>query len=106
AAGAGPARAPAPGGAAVENVIGTAIRPIRARTRLGRDVGATFMRSRAFAWLLFLPPLALGLTIAIERVRGRLATDTQRTRRRRMRRMVRRRLGAAEAHREAGRAAA
>jgi hypothetical protein len=89
--------------AAVENVIGSAIRPIRARTRLGRDVGTTFLRSRGFAWMLFLPPLAFGLTTIVERVRGRLAGDTRRTRRRRMRRMVRRRLGAAEAHREAGR---
>jgi len=99
-------RAPGAGGAAVENVIGAAIRPIRARTRLARDVGTTFLRSRAFAWLLFLPPFAFGLTFVIDRARERLALDTNRTRRRRMRTMVRKRLGAAVAHRDAGRAAA
>jgi hypothetical protein len=98
-----PGAASGPGGA-VENVIGAAIRPIRARTRLGRDVGTTFLRSRAFSWLLFLPPFAFGLTAVIDRVRERLALDTHRTRRRRMRSMVRKRLGAAVAHRDAGRA--
>jgi hypothetical protein len=97
----GPGAAPA--GAAVENVIGAAIRPIRARSGLERDVGTTFLRSRAFGWLLFLPPFAFGLTVVVERVRGRLASDTRRTQRRQVRRMVRQRLGAAEAHREAGR---
>jgi hypothetical protein len=99
------ARAPGAPGAAVENVVGGAIRPIRARTRLSRDVGTTMLQSRAFPWLLFLPPFALVMTSLVERVRGRLASDTRRTRRRRMRSMVRRRLDAAVAHREAGRAA-
>jgi BatD DUF11 like domain len=94
----------AAGGPAVENVIGAAIRPIRARSRLTRDVGTTFLRSSAFGWLLFFPPFALGLTVLVERVRGRLASDTQRTQQRRMRRMVRKHLAAAEGHREAGRA--
>ncbi|HVZ73304.1 MAG TPA: BatD family protein [Polyangia bacterium] len=94
----------APGGPVVENVLGAALRPIRARSRLSRDVGTTFLRSRAFVWLLFLPPFALALTSIVERVRGRLAADSNRTRRRDMRRLVRKRLGAAEAHREAGRA--
>ncbi|HVU50124.1 MAG TPA: BatD family protein [Polyangia bacterium] len=101
--------APGSGGAAgpaVENVIGAAIRPIRARTRLGRDVGTTFLRSRAFVWLLFLPPLAFGLIVLVDRVRERLSIDTHRTRRRRMRTMVRKHLGAAVAHRDAGRATA
>lgn len=103
----GAARAPGAGPApTVENVLGTAIRPIRARTRLSRDLGTTFLRSRAFAWLLLAPPAALLLTIAFERLRDRLATDTRGARRRRMRSMVRRRLRDAEAHREAGRAAA
>ena len=93
----------APGGAAIENVIAAAIRPIRGRSRLARDVGTTFLRSRAFTWLLFLPPFGFGLTVFVERVRGRLASDTQRTQRRHVRNMVRRRLAAAEAHREAGR---
>jgi hypothetical protein len=108
AAGAAP-RAPGPPGAAgpaVENVIGAAIRPIRARTSLGRDVGTTVLRSRAFMWLLFLPPFAYGLTLLVDRVRERLAIDTHRTRRRRMRTMVRKHLGAAVAHRDAGRATA
>ena len=88
----------------VENVITAAIRPIRARSRLERDVGTTLLRSRAFGWILFLPPFAFGLTIVVERVRERLALDTRRGRRRRMRSLVRQRLRAAEAHREAGRA--
>jgi len=110
AAGAGGAAPHAPGapatGAAVENVIGAAIRPIRARTRLERDVGTTFLRSRAFLWLLFLPPLAFGLTLLVDRLRELLSIDTHRTRRRRMRTMVRKHLGAAVAHRDAGRATA
>jgi hypothetical protein len=96
----------APSGPAVENVIGAAIRPIRARTRLERDVGTTVLHSRAFGWLLFLPPAAFGLMVLIDRVRERLAIDTHRTRRRRMRTMVRKHLGAAVAHRDAGRATA
>jgi BatD DUF11 like domain len=104
-AGAAP-RGPGASGPTVENVIGAAIRPVRARTRLGRDVGTTFLRSRAFAWLLFLPPFAFGLTVIVDRVRERLALDTRRTRRRRMRTMVRKRLSAAVAHRDAGHAAA
>jgi hypothetical protein len=108
AAGAAP-RAPgsaAASGPGVENVIGAAIRPIRARTSVGRDVGTTFLRSRAFGWLLFLPPFAYGLTVLVDRVRERLSLDTHRTRRRRMRSMVRKHLGAAVAHRDAGRATA
>ena len=93
-------------GPAVENVITAAIRPIRARTRLGRDLGTTVLRSRAFAWLLFFPPVLFGLTVIVDRVRERLAIDTHRTRRRRMRTMVRKHLGAAVAHRDAGRATA
>jgi len=100
-------RAPGAGGASgpgVENVLGAAIRPIRARTQLGRDVGTTFLRSRAFGWLLFFPPAAFGLVVLFDRVRERLAIDTHRTRRRRMRTMVRKHLRAAVAHRDAGRA--
>ncbi len=102
AAGARGPGAPA-GGPVVENVIGAAIRPVRARTSLSRDVGTTFLRSRAFGWMLFLPPFALGLTIVVERLRERLASDSRRTRRRDRRRLVRKRLSAAEAHREAAR---
>jgi hypothetical protein len=102
AAPAGTARAPS--GAPAENVIGTAIRPIRARGRLSRDMGTTLLRSRALPWLLAVPPLALVLTSLFERLRDALATDTHRTRRRRMRRLARRHLDAAVAHKEAGRA--
>ncbi|HTA18858.1 MAG TPA: BatD family protein [Polyangia bacterium] len=104
---AGAPRVAGTGGAAepsIENVITAAIRPIRARSRLARDVGTTLLRSRAFGWILFLPPFAFGLTVVVERVRERLALDTRRGRRRRMRSLVRQRLRAAEAHREAGRA--
>ena len=107
-AGAAPQAPGAPGAAepTIENVITAAIRPIRARSRLGRDVGTTVLRSRAFGWLLFLPPFAFGLAVLFDRVRELLAIDTHRTRRRRMRSMVRKRLGAAVAHRDAGRATA
>jgi hypothetical protein len=106
AAPAGTARVPGASGANVENVIGAAIRPIRARSSLSRDVGTTLLRSRALPWLLFLPPFALVATALFERVRDRLASDTGRTRRRRMRRLVRRHLDAAVAHKEAGRSTA
>jgi BatD DUF11 like domain len=97
------ARTPEATGPGVDNVLTAAIRPIRARSRLRRDVGTTFLHSRPFSWLLFAPPLAFGLSLLIERARDRLAVDSRRTRRRRMRSLVRRRLGAAEAHRDAGR---
>jgi hypothetical protein len=83
-------------------VISTEIRPIRARATLNRDLGATFYRSRPFLGVLFLPPLALVFGRFVARVRERLAQDSQRNRRRRVRQMVRQRLGAAEAHRDAG----
>jgi hypothetical protein len=90
----------APGG---ENVLGLDIRPLHARPSLRRDLGTTFYRSRFFLGFLLAPPLALGLTAAIGRIRERLARDTEGARRRRLRRLVRRRLGAAEKHMEAGR---
>jgi hypothetical protein len=49
------------------------------------------------------PPLGLALTILFARVRERLGGDTQRTRRRRVRTMIRRRLSAAEDHRDGNR---
>jgi len=94
------------GGAGVENVISTEIRPIRARATLNRDLGATFYRSRPFLGLLLLPPLGLVLGRFIARLRERLAQDSQRNRRRRVRQMVRQRLGAAEDHRDSGRRSA
>jgi len=88
---------------AVENVISAEIRPIRARPTPRRDLGATFYRSQAFLGIVVAPPLGLALTILFARVRERLGGDTQRTRRRRVRTMIRRRLGAAEDHRDANR---
>ena len=49
------------------------------------------------------PPLGLVLGRFVARLRERLAQDSQRNRRRRVRQMVRQRLGAAEDHRDAGR---
>ena len=92
--------------AGVENVISAEIRPIRNRAALSRDLGATFYRSRPFLGFLLAPPLALALGGLVSRLRERLAQDSHRNRRRRVRQMVRQRLGAAEAHRDAGRASA
>ncbi len=100
---AGPGPHATGGAGPVENVISTEIRPIRARATLNRDLGATFYRSRPFLGVLFLPPLGLVLGRFVARVRARLAQDSQRNRRRRVRQMVRQRLGAAEAHRDSGR---
>ena len=99
------AHAPA-GTGAIENVISAEIRPIRARAALTRDLGATFYRSRPFLGFLVVPPLALALGGLVARLRERLAQDSHRNRRRRVRQMVRQRLGAAEDHRDAGRASA
>jgi hypothetical protein len=84
-----------------ENVLGLDIRPIHTRA-LRRDLGTTFYRSRFFLGVLLAPPLLFGLTAAIGRIRERLSQDTEGSRRRRLRRLVRRRLGAAEKHMEAG----
>ena len=92
-----------PAGTPLENVISAEIRPIRAHPSLNRDLGATFYHSRPFLGLLLVPPVALVLGRFLARLRERLAQDSQRSRRRRVRRMVRQRLGAAEAHRDAGR---
>jgi len=94
---------PAPAG--VDNVIAPEIRPVRARAGLSRNVGATFVHSGAFTGILVLPPAALGLTLLFERLRDRFA-DAGRRARRRVRSMVRKRLAAAEAHRDAGRTSA
>jgi oxygen tolerance protein BatD len=97
---------PASSATGIENVISTEIRPIRAHASLSRDLGATFYRSRPFLGLLLIPPLGLVLGRFVARVRERLAQDSQRNRRRRVRQMVRQRLGAAEDHRDAGRRSA
>lgn len=94
---------PAPEGekGPVENVIGVEIRPIRAHATLRADTGTTLLRSPLFFWLLLLPPLGLAATSVIGRVRDRLAADTERARRKRLRRVVEEHLGAAEKHRDA-----
>lgn len=86
----------------MENVLGLDIRPLHARPALRRDLGTTVYRSRFFLALLLTPPLAFGLTVLTGRVRERLSQDTEGARRRRLRRLVKRRLGAAEKHLEAG----
>jgi hypothetical protein len=86
----------APSGA--ENLLGIDIRPLRVRPTLRRDLGGTLYRSRGFAAMLAAPPLAFVLTALVGRIRGRLSQDTEGARRRRLRRLVRRRLGAAERH--------
>ncbi len=92
-------------GAVVENLLPAEIRPPRARPTLRRDLGTTFYRSRVFVGVLAFPPLALFITVLTGRVRQRLSHESDRGRRRKLRRLVRRRLGAAEAHMQAGRAA-
>jgi hypothetical protein len=92
--------------AGVENVLSAEIRPIHARPTLRRDLGASFYRSRLFGAIVIVPPLGLVLAALAGRVRGRLTEDNQRSRRRRVRQMVRKRLGAAERHRQTGNTAA
>jgi hypothetical protein len=103
--GAGAAAAGTGPGGRIENVISGEIRPIRARAALDRDVGATFYRSRLFFGILLIPPFGLVLGGGLARLRERLGQDSQRNRRRRVRRLVRQRLGAAEHHRDGGRTA-
>ena len=98
-----PAGAPL-AGAGSENVIAAEIRPIRGQAALKRDIGATFYHSSGFASLLLFPPLGLLLTALLGRLRERLGGDTERTRRRRARQLVSKRLSAARQHRDAGRA--
>jgi hypothetical protein len=94
----GNAKAGAPGATGIENVLGVDIRPLRARPSLRRDLGTTFYRSRLFAGAVAAPPLAFGLTVLVGRIRERLNQETESARRRKQRRLVRRRLGAAERH--------
>jgi hypothetical protein len=82
----------------MENVLGIDIRPLRSRPTLRRDLGTTFYRSRLFLGALGAPPLAFGLTVLVGRIRERLNQETESARRRKLRRLVRRRLGAAERH--------
>jgi hypothetical protein len=101
-AGSGPG--PTGVGAGVENVVGGSIRPIHARGGISGEAGVAFLRSGAFAATVVTPPLALAALALFGRARARLARDTRRTRRRRLRTMARRRLRTAEGHRVAGRA--
>ena len=94
--------APAAPPSGAENILGIDIRPLHARPTLRRDLGTTFYRSRLFLGLVLVPPLAFGLTGLVGRIRERLSQDTEGARRRRLRRLVRRRLGAAEKHMVAG----
>jgi hypothetical protein len=91
--------APASGGAPVDNVIASEIRPIHARADLRRDLGATFLRAPAFGGVLVAPPLLFGLIVFGVRVRDRRTEDTGATRRRRSRQKVRAHFAAAETHR-------
>ena len=94
---------PAPG---AENVIAAEIRPIRVRATPRRSVSASFLHGPAFAATLVTPPLAFMAFVLAGRLRERLSRDEKRASRRRLRSIARRRLHAAAAHRDAGRAAA
>ncbi|HXJ21603.1 MAG TPA: BatD family protein [Polyangia bacterium] len=83
-----------------------AIRPIHARPSLSTSPGLAFLRSGAFTATMVLPPLAWAAVLLFGRARARLSADEQRTRRRRLRSMARKRLRDAEAHRAAGRVTA
>lgn len=90
------------GGATVgtggENVLGIDIRPVRRRATLRRDYTSTFYRSRAFAAAVVVPPVAFTLTVLVGWLRETLGRETERGRRRKLRRLVRRRLRLAESH--------
>jgi hypothetical protein len=101
-----PTAAGGPATAGFENVIAAEIRPIRVRATPSRSVGASFLRGTGFKVTLVTPPLAFVAFVFGGRVRERLSRDERRTGRRRLRSIARRRLHAAAAHRDAGRAAA
>jgi hypothetical protein len=90
----------------LENVIAAEIRPIRVRTTPSRAVSASFLHGAGFKVTLATPPLAFVAFAFVGRLRDRLSRDERRTSRRRLRSIARRRLHAAAAHRDAGRAAA
>ncbi len=92
----GPAAQALPGG----------IRPIHARPALSGSAGLAFLHSGAFTATVVVPPLVWAMVLLFGRARARLSADEQRTRRRRLRSMARKRLRDAEAHRTAGRVAA
>jgi hypothetical protein len=90
-------------GPAADTTFG-AIRPIHARP-LSTSAGLSYLRSGAFTATVIVPPLAWAVVLLFGRARARLSADEQRTRRRRLRSMARKRLREAEAHRVAGRVA-
>ena len=104
-ASAGPAPVAAETPAGLDNVIAAEIRPIRAHGTPSRSIGASFLHGVGFRLTLLMPPLAFVGFALVGRVRARLSRDERRTSRRRLRSIARRRLHAAAAHREAGRAA-
>lgn len=89
-----------PGG---ENVIALDIRPLRNRPTLRRDLGTSFYQSRGLGVVVVVPPLALALTALVGFARERLSKETEGTRRRKLRRLVRQRLRTAEANLREGR---
>jgi len=102
----GPPTAAGAPGAGAASVITTEIRPIRVRATPSRSSGASFLRGAGFKATLVTPPLAFVAFVFAGRMRDRLSRDERRTSRRRLRSIARRRLHAAAAHRDAGRAGA
>jgi len=102
----GTVAAPAVGTGGVDNVLAAQIRPIRVRSAPSRALAVSFLRGPAFTTTLVMPPLAFVALALVGRWRERLSRDVQRTSRRRVRTIARRRLGAASDHLAAGRAAA
>jgi len=88
-----------------ENVLALDIRPLRNRPTLRRDLGTSFYQSHGLWVAVAVPPLALALTALLGFARERLSKETEGTRRRKLRRLVRRRLRTAEAHLTEGRLA-
>jgi hypothetical protein len=72
---------------------------------LRRDLGTSFYQSHGLWVAVAVPPLALALTALLGFARERLSKETEGTRRRKLRRLVRRRLRTAEAHLTEGRLA-
>jgi hypothetical protein len=98
--------APPVGTGSIDNVLAAQIRPIRVRGTPSRALTTSFLRGPAFTTTLVVPPLAFMALVIAGRWRERLSRDVQRTSRRRVRSIARRRLGAAADHLAAGRASA
>jgi hypothetical protein len=94
------------GTGSIDNVLAAQIRPIRVRGAPSRALAVSFLRGPAFTTTLVVPPLAFMALVIAGRWRERLSRDVQRTSRRRVRSIARRRLAAAADHLAAGRAAA